>query len=197
MYRGSHAKKSKRKTRKPVIFLASAILLVCALIGGTMAYLLTNTDAIKNTFTQANVTTSVSETLDGTTKSNVKIKNTGNVEAWIRACVVVTWQDAAGNVYGTAPVEETDYSIEYSNTGWLRGNDGFWYCTSPVAPEQETVVLISSCTYTANAPDGYTLNVEIIGSGIQSKPTNVFTESWSSSGLTIENDILMKGGGDA
>lgn len=197
MYRGSHAKKSQRKTRKPVIFLASAILLVCALIGGTLAYLLTNTDAMANTFTPAKVTTSVSETLDGTTKSNVKIKNTGNVEAWIRACVVVTWKDEDGNVYGTAPVEGTDYSISYSSTGWLRGDDDFWYCTSPVAPEQETAVLINSCTYIDNAPDGYSLNVEIIGSGIQSKPDTAFTESWSSSGLTIDGGILVRGGGDA
>ena len=38
----------------------------------------------------------------------------------------------------------------------------------------------------ANAPEGYSLNVEIIGSGIQSVPETVFNTEWASSGLTVK-----------
>lgn len=203
MYRGKHEKKLKQNWGKPAALLVSLVLLVGVAVGGTLAYLVTNTDPIENQFTPSKVTTTVEEKLDGNVKKNVKIKNTGDTEAWIRAAVVITWQDENGNVYGgTQPVAGTDYTIEWNvdeqktdHEKWFKGKDGFYYWTKPVKSQEEdanncfTGVLITECKLVAGkAPEGYALTVEIIGSGIQSKPADVFNDNWgTSSGLQVNN----------
>lgn len=195
MYRGKHEKKLKQNWGKPAALLVSLVLLVGVAVGGTLAYLATNTDPIENQFTPSKVTTTVEETLEGNVKSEVKIKNTGDTEAWIRAAVVITWQNEAGNVYGgTQPVAGTDYTISWnkdttnSDGNWVTGKDGFYYWTKPVAPNGLTGELITECKpVEGKAPEGYALTVEIIGSGIQSKPASVFNDNWASSGLQVNN----------
>lgn len=180
---------SHGKSVKFIALLASLLLILGVIVGGTIAFLADRSGDVINTFTPSQVTTEVTEVIDGTTKSNVQIKNTGDTEAWIRAAVVVTWQDAAGNVYGKKPVEGTDYSI-LCGTGWRLGEDGFYYWLSSVAAGSETGNLIDSCTTAKTITEGettYYLAVEIIGSGIQSKPASVFNTEWESSGLVVND----------
>lgn len=148
----------------------------------------------------------------------MKNQNTGDTTAWIRATVVITWKDKNGNVYGQAPVVDTDYTIVWSwedkanpETGWLKGNDGFYYWNTPVnactcgyaegkvmkcaCTDNLTGVLIMSCEKIGTAPAGYDLSVEIIGSGLQSVPDAAFNDAWAeSSGLEISGGVLVKGG---
>lgn len=189
MYQEKNHKRTRKSLRKSIALLVSLLLIIGVIVGGTTAFLIATDGPLENQFKSSQVTTEVEEGFDGTTKSNVSIKNTGDTEAWIRATVVVTWQDANGNVYGKAPVEGTDYDIVWeSNSKWLSGGDDFYYYTSPVAPGNKTSVLINSCTSKDTAPEGYFLTVEIIGSGIQSKPSHVFNSEWSSSGLEVSPD---------
>ena len=188
----------RKKTKQTSLLFASFLLLVVA-VGGTIAFLQDFSGQVKNWFAPSQVTTRVVEELNDKVKSNVKIKNTGNTEAWIRAKVVVTWQDGDGNVYAQAPIQgaDKDYSIEYDlNNGWVSGDDGFYYWTTPVLSDDEapenctTGTLIKSCVPNASstAPEGYYLNVEIVGSGIQSTPDSVFDSEWGSSGYKVNDD---------
>ena len=190
MYQGKHHKRSRRRSGKFIALLVSLLLLLAVTVGGTIAFLMDSDGPLHNLFNPSQVTNKVEETRSGNTKSGVYIKNTGDTDAWIRAAVVITWQDQDGNVHGQVPVADMDYSITYDlSNGWVKGDDGFYYWTSPVAAKTgETGVLIKSCTYTANTPEDYFLNVEIIGSGIQSKPARVFDTEWKSSGLTVDDD---------
>ena len=197
MYKEKWLKGFCKKSGKSIALLVSLVLIIGVIVGGAIAFLMDTTGPVNNQFTPSKVTTEVVEdiTSDPTKKQDVKIQNTGDTEAWIRAAVVVTWQDKDGNVYGKAPVEgsDKDYTIFYNIRSdvkadcWVEGNDGFYYWTSPVAANGQTGDLIKSCTYKANAPDGYSLTVEIIGSGIQSKPANVFNTEWASSGLHVKD----------
>ena len=188
MYQRKYHKRSCRRAGKSIALLASLLLIIGVTVGGTIAFLMDTVGPLQNLFTPSQVTTEVEETLDGTTKSDVYIKNTGNTEAWIRAAVVVTWKNANGDVYGKAPVLNTDYEITWG-TGWVTGADGFYYWKSPVAADGGvTGDLIESCTSKNLAPEGYYLTVEIIGSGIQSKPARVFNTEWASSGLAVNSD---------
>lgn len=168
-----------------LIFSVLALLLIC--VGGSLAYLVDKTEEVENKFTPSKITTTVTEEIEGAVKKNVKITNTGDTEAYIRAVVVVTWQDESGNVYGQMPVEGTDYTMTWSGlTGsdpsWKKGEDGYYYHLKPIAPDKSTSVLFTDCQVKerADVPDGYHLAVEIIGSGIQSKPTSVVKTNWSS-----------------
>ena len=184
------------KTKKPVALVAILVLLCCA-VAGTVAYQVTSTDPVTNTFTPASVTTQVEEEFNGTTKSNVRIKNTGNIDAYIRAAVIVNWADAQGNVYGGAtPEAGKDYTLTLKtgeNENWFQGSDGYWYYTKPVAPNDGlTDILIKSCAPAANmAPEGYDLQVTILADGIQSVPADAVQQAW---GVTVDSSGQLTAG---
>ena len=168
--------KAKRVGSGFVLLILAAVLA----IGGTLAYIIANTVSVENKFTPGEVRCEVLEDFDKITKSNVRIKNTGNTAAYIRATYVVTWQKDDGTVNGKMPVVGTDYTIEFAeNSGWKLIGD-YWYYTSPVAAGDETEVLIASCKLAEGAavPKGYHLSVEIIASAIQSEPASVVAEKW-------------------
>lgn len=176
----------KRNKNKKLILLISivAILILALAAGTTLAWLNAKTDPMVNTFEPAKVTSEVEETLDNAVKKDVKIKNTSNIDAYIRATVVINWVDKAGNVAGQKPVENTDYTISYNlsnDGGWWKGDDGYYYYSSAIAPDDLTGVLIKECQLKAGAkvPEGYSLSVEIIADAIQSVPTSVVADKWN------------------
>ena len=163
-----------------------------------MAYLVDTTSEVVNTFDPAQVSCRVDEeSFDGTTKTNVTIANTSDIEAYIRAAVIVTWKDKDGNVYGKMPVKgqktgEGDYTIELNlkdeadNVIWIEGSDGYYYYIRPVAVGASTATLITSCIDNGTAPAGYGLNVEILGSAIQAKGMGVTSaqDAWAKAAAT-------------
>ena len=176
-----------RPHKRPLAILA-ALLLLGLTVGGSIAYLMMETEGVKNTFIPTKVTTEVDEKFDHEVKKDIKIKNTGDINAWIRAAVVITWQNDDGEVYGKKPEYGTDYTMSSLGAGWILGNDDFFYYTSPVEPGKATDVLYEEIKpVEGNDPDGYYLNVAIIGSGIQHKPADVFNDNWGvSSGLIAD-----------
>ena len=172
--------KRRQKAKRVGSGFVLLILAVVLAIGGTLAYIIANTASVENKFTPGEVRCEVEETFKNNVKSDVKIKNTGNTAAYIRATYVVTWQKEDGTVNGKMPVVGTDYTIVFAdNTGWKKIGD-YWYYTSPVAAGGETGVLIDSCKLAEGAavPTGYHLSVEIIASAIQSEPASVVAEKW-------------------
>lgn len=177
--------------RKGLIAAVALVLLLCAAVGGTLAWLTTQTDPVVNTFTAAHVTCQVDEDFDQGIKKNVKIENTSDIDAYIRAAIVVCWADANGNV-SAKPVTDDDYTmnLNLNSSGWVKGNDGYYYYTRPVSPDDPnnfTSVLINSCAPGENkAPDGYNLQVTILAEAIQSTPADAVTTAWASgvSGIT-------------
>lgn len=195
-YNGSHIAKETassntavRAHSKALVSVLALVLAIIAGIGTTTAYLTVKSNDAVNTFQYAAVTCAVSENFDGSTKSDVKIQNTGNIPAFIRCTVLVTWKDANGNVYSKTPIQGTDYSLSLGS-GWLQGSDGYYYWSDPVWPQEFTGVLIGACTKIANAPAGFTLSVEILADAIQSEPANAVSEAW---GVTVsEGQVLVK-----
>ena len=163
---GRHEKKSDKRAFVAIVAL---VLVLCLTVGGTVAFLVTRTNSVTNTFTPSKVTTQVVETLDGNTKSDVMIKNTGDTSAYIRATYVVNWVDSEGKIYATQPVAGTAYTVSVNETDWTQGADGYYYCNTSIAPDGLTPVLVNSITPNNTAPDGYTLQVTIIAEGIQSR----------------------------
>ncbi len=199
MYQGNHDSRDKRNSsresgtprrfrwRKEFVLLVSVFAMIAGVVGGTVAYLVAGTDPLINNFDLAEVSCSVEEDFNGKIKKDVKIQNTSNIPAYIRAKVVVTWQDAEGNVYGKAPTSE-DYTIQYNGEVWQQVGD-YWYYDEPVAPITEnncyTPVLINRCSSSGTEPEGYHLSVEILAEAIQSEPTKAIQEAW---GYTPSNN---------
>ncbi|MDO4567457.1 MAG: hypothetical protein Q4B99_00705 [Clostridia bacterium] len=192
--------KAERLTSRMVkvssIALCMALFLAAA-VTGTLAWLTSNPGAVNNTFTVGSVGVEVEEEWDGATKSNVVVTNTGDIPAYIRAAIVVYFEDDAGNVVGIAPQLGTDYTLSLATdddpnpSNWLEGADGFYYYKLPVDPDTSTDVLIKSATQLTDG-DEYHLVIHVLASAIQSLPANAVEESW---GVTIENGVLTPGTG--
>lgn len=197
MYKGAYATKKtpvrRRRVKKPSALLLALVALLGAVVGSTVAYLWTNSDAITNTFSPSHVTCKIEETFENDVKSNVSVKNTSDIEAYIRATYVVTWKDARGNIAPQQPGER-DYTITLNTNDWFKGNDGYYYHNAPVAAGANTEVLIVSCSpVEGKAPEGYTLNVEILASAIQSVPSKVVEEAWKVVHVDANNRNLLGG----
>lgn len=165
-------------SKKLLISLICAFVAVCLATGGTIAYILTNTEEAENTFEPVFVSCQVNESFNGITKSNVNVKNTGDISAYIRATFVVMWVSDSGSVYSSSPVENEHYSIVMGSAKWTKGSDGFYYYSSPVSAGQSTDYLISSVNQISDGPEGYHLSVHIAATAIQSTPYNVVNEAW-------------------
>lgn len=175
----------KRKWLGTLVALA---LVLCIAGGATLAFLMVTTPSLTNVFQYGHVTCAVQEEFDGTTKSDVSIKNTGNTQSYIRVKLVFTWKDAEGNV-SAQPVTDQDYKMDLNKVDWFE-KDGYYYAKAPVAPNHNTPDLIHSCTeITANAPEGDTLSLEILADAIQSTPTRAVEQAW---GVVVDTDGLLK-----
>lgn len=192
--RRRRAQRSSSKRRGAAGLLALALAGAIA-VGGTVAWLSAATGAVTNTFEPGEVTTEIVENVDSNVKENVKVTNTGNIPAYIRAKVVVNWVDDQGVVSASAPILEKDYTAEFKlDQGWTQGADGFYYYTSQVAPGASTGVLLIRCAPVGDeAPAGCRLSVEILDEAIQALPDDAFNESWGdSSGLSASDGNLIK-----
>lgn len=166
--------------RKPLLLLVSVIFLFTLAAGVTLSYLLDTSSEVVNTFTPAEVNVGINETFsnENNTKSKVSFRNTSNgtqgVDAYIRAKIVITWQDVNGNVAGVSPVEGTDYRISMTDnyTGnWIVDSEGIYYHKAAVAPQSDTSELISEIVQ-LQSKNGYNLHVEILAEAIQAEGTN-------------------------
>lgn len=175
--------------KKKIMLVISILLLLTAAVGVTLAILSARSEPVSNDFAYKPVTCEVEEPgwEDGNTiKSNVKIKNTSDIQVYIRAAYVVTWlveEDTNGDgiidstsVLAKKPAEGTDYTISLNENGWV-SIDGLYYCNSPIEPGDSTPVLINSLEVLAET-EGYRLQVEVIAEAVQATPEDAMEEAW-------------------
>ncbi|MBO5323630.1 MAG: hypothetical protein J6A88_05980 [Oscillospiraceae bacterium] len=156
-------RKSLNKRLKIWAIALSVILVLSLTVGGTLAYMMTRTDPVNNQFEDAYVTCRVNR--DG---DIFDVTNTGNINAFIRATIVINWMDGNGNVRGIAPTG-ADVTLSVNETDWTVMDDGYLYYTRPVAPDQNTNDLITAITLNVAPPDGYRLSVEVVAEAIQAE----------------------------
>lgn len=187
MSRYKHTRKKNHNYRKSVILLIPVFAMALMVIGASSSFLKTQKGPLVNEFLSSYVTSKVVETFDNNVKSNVKIQNTGDIAAYIRAAIIVTWKDKFGNVYPKTPIAGTDYTITFASEGWdIETTDDYYYYTESISPNGYTGILIDKVTPDdSKTPDGYRLSVEILGDAIQSLPSTVVSKSW---GVTVKSD---------
>ncbi len=189
--------------RKRIIALLVGVILLAG-TAGTLAWL-SVTGVLVNQFGSGSVTPSVLETLNGNVNSDVKAKNTGTAPAYLRTAVDIYWQDAtSGARLWEEPKADTDsqanpdYKIVWSDSlrdasgtnsasSWVKASDGFYYWTSPVAPNTETDVLIASVTE-LKATEGRNLVVDVSTQAVQSVPDDAVREAWN---CTVQDGVLI------
>ena len=186
---GSVAGKAAVITVIAAVILTLGIVVAYAFLAGR------SQNTIKNDLkADVDPTASINETTTDNTKKDVSVTVAADYSTYVRAAVVINWIEVdasgkpTGNVHSKAPVKGTDFSISYklvygsanlAPEKWTEGGDGFFYYSSPVAPNGTTTVLVSECKTLAgaNVPESetegnsYKLNVTIAAQTIQAKGT--------------------------
>lgn len=172
-------RKAHHTGRLTAMVIATALLLALA-ISGTVAWLTTKGAPITNTFNPSKVACEVTESFNGTVKSSVNVKNTGDIDAYIRVKLVTYRTNAQGqHIGGTAALPEFT-----PGAGWVAYN-GYYYYTKPVAPNaQPENALIGSIELKASYDDadGGKQAIDVMAEAIQSVPAKAVGEAW---GVTI------------
>ena len=195
MYQGSHSRRKKhsriRMNKLAILFIA-VVMLIGAVVGSTVAFLVTETDPVENKFTYASISTGIVEKFDGTTKSDVKVTNTGDIDAYVRATYVVNWLHKDGTVAASVPEGYTYSLTENPNNTWTKGTDGYFYYWTPVAPGASTAGSLLTCTVTYPENPEYTLSVEILATAVQSTPANAVADAWGDGfGIDTNGNLIV------
>ena len=175
-YETQHLPRRHRNRSMTGTLLLSLLLIVTMAVGGTVAYLATRSDPIQNSFKPSKVDCKVTESFDGTTKSNVNVQNTGDTEAYIRV-KLVTYRvnDKGQHIGGTATIPDFTPGENWKESG------GYYYYTLPVAPNAKPATdLIDSITLTGSYDDadGGKQVIEVMAEAIQSGPVDAVGKSW-------------------
>lgn len=176
--------------------LVIALAVLIGSIGVTFAFMLRRA-RVKNTFETAKVTCAVSEKLDGaeadgsfaigTEKSDIRVQNTGNINAYLRLRLSSYFTDAQGNVSGAARSALPQLTL---NDGWLAGADNTFYYTKAVPPGDFTPALCQPFSLqTAVLQDGKTVYqvVDVYAEAIQAEPDDAVLQAW---GATAKDGVL-------
>ena len=172
----SNGSRAGRTARSSALIIALALILVLA-VGGTVAYIFTQTDPVINTFTPTEAKITVDEETNNNQKTSITVvNNSTGVPVYIRVALVANMIDKDENVTGPASVPEFT-----PGENWKEGSDGYYYYTEPVPVGESTGNLLKSpMTLSEN------MQVVVLADAIQAMPKDAVIDAW---GQTIADQL--------
>lgn len=179
------------------LLLAAVIpaILLCSI---TSAFLIKKTEQRVNEFDVASVTCEVHEKTDGNvtstngivtakSKTSIKVKNTGNVNAYLRVRFVSYWVQEIDGEYQIINKASKMPDISVAE-GWIAGEENTYYYEEQVSSNSFTTEFLREEVLLAEE-DGYKQVLEVFADAIQAEPTNAVSEVWGVS-LDEEGNIV-------
>ena len=187
MYKGKHegahsaakaqpVRRAKSHMGKLTALVITTALILTAAIGGTIAWLTAKDTPVKNTFNPSTVACEVTESFNGTVKSNVNVKNTGDTEAYIRVKLVTyRTNDQGQHIGGTAEIPAFTLG-----ENWVQYGDYYYYTLPVEAGKAPKANLADSMTLTASYTDadGGHQSIDVMAEAIQSGPAQAVGQAW-------------------
>lgn len=178
MYNGKHVKARRLRWKREFVLICSVIVLVLGAVGGSLAYLLTNTDLVVNTFTAPETGVDIHETVAKNSKTNVSFTNTSDYPVYMRARLIINWEDKNGNIVPSVP---DDYTYAGPNYGvdWQE-NGGYYYYKGKVSANGGfTTNFLNSITSTVPTENPeYFLRVDVLVETVQAEPEQAVLDVW-------------------
>mgnify|MGYP004663123263 CR=1 FL=1 len=186
-YSGKHTRASA--PRRGLVLAAALALTLIFSAGGTLAWLAAGTEDTVNTFSPAEMKITVDEKFDGEIKRDVKVVNNSETAVYIRVALVPTWVNAAGEpVAQSASLDDLTFTTELPESGWVKGDDGYYYCTSLVPVGSYTPALFTSAVVKENrAPDGCTMDLQVLAQAVQATPKDAVIAAWGEEAAALLN----------
>lgn len=214
--KSKRVKPKDRLSFKLILFILTVLLLVIA--GGMTTYaLLQKSEEKTNDFNIGNLQTELVEVFvkPSSVKAGshydkkVTVKNTGDVSAFVRVLVfpeILSKADANGvesallaridyevglvRVEGQTPTDT--YSINNETSGWVNGNDGYYYFTKAVKSGESTPVLFNEAYLFAGLDERYlgaTLKVELRNESIHTTQW-AYRDAWWNGEIPTHPQLL-------
>ena len=159
--------------KRSLAALIALVLIICVAVGGTIAYIVTQTNSVENKFTPADVKIEINEVFENNIKSSITVKNVDdakNVPCYIRVKLVSNTQDDNGNVTGSAVINTFKL-----NDKWFDGGDGCYYYKDVVNVGTSTANLLAAGEKITLTNDQV---VEVLAEGIQATPIDAVKAAW-------------------
>ena len=159
------ASRRRRRSGVKLLPLAAALVLIIGVAAGsTMAYLTDESAALSGSYTAGLV--------DCLVLDDYSVKNTGNVDAYVRVRLVQNYVNAEGQVCSSPEHQDI---VPATPDGWIY-KDGYYYFPDKLAPGSATVPAASSAL--PAAADGCTVKTTLITEVIQAEPAYAITNAW-------------------
>ena len=182
----------RKKLRNTAIVLAIILLMLC---GTAVALMVWQTGFVSNQFESARVDCVVHEATDSgsatggemrvSSKTEIKVENTGNIPAYIRLRLVSYWVDGDGNIVGKPSVMP---SIPYDTDNWIKKGDTYYY-KGTVDPTGFTPDLLEdNASIVLAKDDGCYQVLDVFADAIQGEPDSAVTNSW---GVTLKDGEIQ------
>lgn len=181
---------AKSKIRIKLISVVLSITAVLLLsVTGTFAYINYRTDTVSNKFDKGLINITVNEnfepddiTTEGIDKK-VIIKNDSlsgqlNVaDCYVRVNLVATWVNDDGTVNPVNADEMIDYTLNLTDDGWSKGDDGFYYYSQKLGKDESTTCLLEKVALKDNVtrPDSGHLEVNVLADAVSA---DKFETAW-------------------
>lgn len=179
-----------KMTKKKLLAAIVSTALLCGVgVGGTVAWL-HDSDQVTNKFDLASTGGSIDEDFDEKVKEDVKVANTGEVDAYVRVAVSISFENPDGTIANVTPQENINYTVDWGRSNWQLGSDGFWYYLSPLPAKEgdrvsSTENLIDSISPKGEAVADLNFRVDVSAQLIQAEPSDAVIEAW---GINVNGD---------
>lgn len=175
--RSSHAAKKRGAKKLPTAAIAIFLVVIMA-IGGTVAYLMDHTDSVINTFKPASSGITIEEKLEENYKTEIAVKNTGEVDVYVRVSLVANYYDEKGNITGAADVPE----FTLNSDKWFVGEDGYYYYKLVLPAGKVSDDLLADGTVMELDEN---MQVIVLAQSVQASPSNLVHDKW---GVAVNDD---------
>lgn len=149
----------RRNRTKAARLICLVILLGCT-VGGTVAYLATQSSEVSDSFVPGYVGCEVVNS--GSRTFTVKPDSSTNTDVYLRVAVVANWVSSEG-IHWQAPKIES-----VTGEDWVK-SENYYYYTKAVSPGGAAAKLTVNTS--GSAPAGCTLQIKVMGEAIQADGT--------------------------
>jgi len=173
------------------ILISFSLLLVIGVsyIPKSIAYLSwTNKEVLENIFKISRPGIEIEEIFDFEHKKDIKVKNTGNTDVYIRVALssFLIDENCDEEKCSRYPLKSTETDFELDNN-WLKIDDYFYY-RNVLSEGDITTDLLNGGSINNIKVDGKKLQVDVVAQSLQATPVETVEENWGVK--TIEGIIV-------
>lgn len=174
----------KSKGRGKKLVLGIAVFLLLAALGAVLIYFFgPKEQPVQESKAVMEIACVIHDDFENDKKQNVCVENTGRMPIYVRVRLVPLWYDKTDD----SVIAETAWVPQFEpEKGWVLGEDGLYYYTSPLAPGDKTTALIPLLEMGEGRSGRNRQALDILASCIQAEPEMAAVSSWSKDNGSVQ-----------